>query len=640
MKIIYNVTLFIFLLVNFAIGKETNLKSLISEAELSCAEKSYKTLKKKGYDQAINVARSCSSDAVVQMINWQAIIDNKITNIDSSLEFFLNSVDFPQRKKQAYILEQSKVFKKVDHDLLIKFFKQSAIQTTDGYNILASMIESNQEDHVQLVQDYLLSSNCRVNEFLGFVTKYKKQFIEEDFINKKIANLLWQGKYHKISKLLPYTNIKYQKLFEARILFIKNYSRYPNSLYKVSDDLINDEGLIYNIVKWLEKRDQDTKITKYLLNIEDSIYPKKWFSVRVRNARFLIQKKEYIKAYKVISQHNLESGSYEYAESEWFSGWIALRFLNKAKIAKNHFEKLYNNVGYAVSLSRGAYWLGRSYAAMMDYEQANKWYKIASQYSATYYGQMAILEINNQINLQLPEQDNFVSEELKNFLAENNLAKIAAYYIYIGENKQAINFLTHIMKEDSSASLAKQSVALISYSNNYEAINKIARFATRFNVITLANYPVIKQLSNSKQNSLIMSIIKQESGFNKSAISSAGAVGFMQLMPQTAKEMARRMKIPFSKRRLKTDAKYNIKLGSYYINHLLNRFDNSYVLAIASYNAGPTNTKRWIKDNGDPRGFTDRYEVIDWIEKITFPETRNYVQRIVENSVIYSHLIK
>jgi soluble lytic murein transglycosylase len=642
MKITYIIILLTLLQINLTQAKG-NVTDLIDENELICVKKSYQTLMSKGYKQAMIIANSCGINAVKDMINWQAIMSNKITNIDTTLEFFNNSPHYPRQKQLITKIEDSALLKEADNKLLVGFLEDHALNIRNSYQILLDNINSsanlNKTDQINLMKKYLLSNNCKIKDFIYFIKKDKINFLKRKFVRKKIENLLWAGKYYDVKKLFPYISKEYKNLYKAQIAFIKNYSNAPQYLANVSKDLHYQELLIYNIVRWLEKRDQDSKITAYLTKIKNSAYPSKWFSVKIRNARFLVKTKQYKQAYEIVN-NNLEKGDYQYAETQWFAGWVALRFLSKPKIAISHFENLYNNVNFSVSLARGAYWLGRSYDAMNNQDDAYQWYKVAAKYKATYYGQMAALELPNQIAFHFPSKNNADQNNLINFIAENNLAKIAAYYLYLNQAEKSIDFLKKIIQGDNSEMIVRKAISLISYSNDYASINNITRFASRFNVITLDNYPIITQLNNNpKRDSLIMSIIKQESGFNKGAVSTAGAVGFMQLMPKTAKEMARRMKLTFNKRRLSTDATYNIKLGSYYINHLLKRFNNSYILAIASYNAGPNNTKKWIKDNGDPRMFKDKYEIIDWIEKISFSETRNYVQRILENLAIYSHLI-
>mgnify|MGYP000359673715 FL=1 len=137
---------------------------------------------------------------------------------------------------------------------------------------------------------------------------------------------------------------------------------------------------------------------------------------------------------------------------------------------------------------------------------------------------------------------------------------------------------------------------------------------------------------------MIHAIIKQESGFVPHALSRVGAVGYMQLMPDTAKSVAKNLGVRYNKAKLGRDVAYNVKLGSHYIKQMVDRFDGSKMLAIAAYNAGPHNSDRWIREFYDPRKEKDIDKVVDWIELITYSETRNYVQRIMENLIVYKYI--
>ena len=136
----------------------------------------------------------------------------------------------------------------------------------------------------------------------------------------------------------------------------------------------------------------------------------------------------------------------------------------------------------------------------------------------------------------------------------------------------------------------------------------------------------------------IHAIIRQESAFNRKAVSSAGARGLMQLLPSTASRVAKKSSLPYSRKKLTTDIRYNLKLGQAYLKELLDAFNKSYILTLAAYNAGPNRVKKWIKNYGDPRHM--EVDPIDWIEKIPFGETRNYVQRVMENLHVYRRLMR
>jgi soluble lytic murein transglycosylase len=165
---------------------------------------------------------------------------------------------------------------------------------------------------------------------------------------------------------------------------------------------------------------------------------------------------------------------------------------------------------------------------------------------------------------------------------------------------------------------------------------QVAKLAIRQGVVlTVAGYPKLTVGRKfSVEQALIHAVIRQESAFDPKAISRAGARGLMQLMPATAKSVARQLKIHYSKQKLTASPVHNVRLGSAYLGKLRDNYDGSLILTLAAYNAGPGNVRRWIKLNGDPRSFSS-LDAIDWIESIPVSETRNYVQRVLENLTIY-----
>jgi len=169
---------------------------------------------------------------------------------------------------------------------------------------------------------------------------------------------------------------------------------------------------------------------------------------------------------------------------------------------------------------------------------------------------------------------------------------------------------------------------------------KVSRTAAKKNVFFIKDkFQIVKEVPNDEYAPLVHAIVKQESGFAPLAVSHVGAIGFMQLMPATAKLVAKDMGIRYDQKKLSTEIRYNVSLGTFYIKKLIDRFDGSEMLAIASYNAGPNATQRWINEYYDPRKEKDLDKVVDWIELISYSETRNYVQRIMENLIVYKYLM-
>ncbi|MBT5943625.1 MAG: lytic transglycosylase domain-containing protein, partial [Rhodospirillaceae bacterium] len=174
-----------------------------------------------------------------------------------------------------------------------------------------------------------------------------------------------------------------------------------------------------------------------------------------------------------------------------------------------------------------------------------------------------------------------------------------------------------------------------------EAVRAAKRANQLDNIVGAAGYPLWplpkRDADTPLEDALVLSVIRQESGFDRTAISRAGARGMMQLMPATAQQIAKGLSEPYSRTRLLTDPGYNIRLGGGYLEQMLKRFNGSAPLALAAYNAGPHRVIRWVRENGDPR--TGEIDMLDWIETIPFSETRNYVQRVLESVPVYRHLL-
>ena len=242
----------------------------------------------------------------------------------------------------------------------------------------------------------------------------------------------------------------------------------------------------------------------------------------------------------------------------------------------------------------------------------------------------------------LPEPPQFTKIEEENVL-NNNVVKMAYLLAKYGNSKND-SYKLFLSAINSAQSKGEMSAIfeIAKSTNQEELISKLAKQLTYKDVYFIDNlYPLLNIINLENPNShLVHSIIKQESGFHISARSHVGATGFMQLMPQTAKSVAKQMKLTYNLRELRTNPAYNILLGSYYINSLIKQFDGSQVLAIASYNAGPGAVNRWIKEYGDPREMSDIKYIVNWMELISYAETRNYVQRIIENSIVYEYVLE
>ena len=478
-----------------------------------------------------------------------------------------------------------------------------------------------------------------------FRSRYKKYLDSNDYI-ERADYLAWEGKSWDLKRMLRYLPKDYELLYTARqILMSKSYG-VDKAIKNVPAKLKNDAGLNYDRLKWRRKRGRVDDSLEIILKVRNNkdylVRPEKWWTERAIMARALIYKKKYELAYKVSSKHSLDKGP-EFAEAEWMSGWIALSFLDDPILAIDHFNNFYQNVGYPISLSRGAFWLGRSYEKIGDKKQSLQWYEEATKYLTTYYGQLAHLKIKPNEKFELKEQQK-ITKEYNKYFYENDLVKIIYLLDELDKDKYTKSILKHIANDNidkGSEILAAELASKISRYDFAIQISKLASYEKRFH--NDFNYPIISTpnyVNGRKipETAFILSLIRQESEFDMTANSHAGAQGLMQLMPYTAKLVSKQAKLPYSKSRLTSDPEYNINLGSHYIAGLILQYDGAYPFATAAYNAGPKRVKYWKKINKDPQ--KNQVDFVDWVELIKFKETRNYVQRVMENYNVYRYILE
>jgi soluble lytic murein transglycosylase len=274
---------------------------------------------------------------------------------------------------------------------------------------------------------------------------------------------------------------------------------------------------------------------------------------------------------------------------------------------------------------------------------AELWYRTAAQYPTTYYGQLAAIQLEPGAILRLPPDPHPSVEETAIFDG-HELVRAVRMLASFGQTDRLRPFLLRLGKLSDSAGWKELVAGLATEEDRPDISVAIAKQAVQHGRPLIKNgYPSLHvpeidpALVRPAEVPLILAIARQESTFNFKAISRSGARGLMQLLPGTARDVAKKLKVPYSRRRLTADPDFNLKLGRAYMSTLLDTFDGSYVLALAAYNAGPTRAKRWKLVNGDPR--TSVIDAVDWIELIPFAETRNYVQRTLENLQVYRTML-
>ena len=636
------------LIAGINIKPDIDKSKFYSQKDFALAKKAVSEMKKSDWNNALKTAKKAKDKSIYNFIEWRHLLTegNKASFYDY-LNFINANKDYPRLGRIKYLAEHKLSNEKITPGKIIDWFGDE--EPLSGYGkmilgesyILAGQIEQGKK----LIKEGWITADLSKTELSLFRKKFKNYLNAEDYI-QRADYLAWENKYWDLKRMLRYLPKDYELLYNARQLLMSKSYGVDQAIKNVPDRFKNDAGLNFDRLKWRRKRGRIDSSAEILLNVKNTkdylVRPDKWWDEREIISRSLIYEKKYELAYKIASNHTLIEGS-DYAAAEWMSGWIALSFLDDPLLSKDHFQNFYNNVSYPISTSRGAYWLARSYKALGDKENSKKWFEEAAKYLTTYYGQLAFLELNPNENFEL-SKDIEVDKKYREKFYSKELVKITYLLDELNEDKYTKFILRHLANENienGSEILASELSTNIGRFDFAIQIAKIASYEKRFH--NKFNYPIIstpKNINGRKipESAFILSIIRQESEFDLSANSHAGAKGLMQLMPYTAKLVAKQAKLPYVKSRLTTDPEYNINLGSHYIAGLILDYDGAYPYAIAAYNAGPNRVKYWKKINKDPQ--KKQIDYVDWIELIKFRETRNYVQRVLENYNVYRYILE
>ena len=429
-----------------------------------------------------------------------------------------------------------------------------------------------------------------------------------------------------------------QALALARIRLRTQSPGVDGAIKRIPESLRADPGLQYERLRWRHRKGRKDDALDLLWSVPaDQQFPALWWRERLRQIRYALDDGRMKDAYVLSASHIQQSGL-SFAEAEWHAGWIALRFAAKPVEALRAFEKLYSEVTTSISLARAAYWAGRAAETAKQTKQAHHWYRRAAENPATFYGQLAQARLGAE-GFRLPREPRPTSEQRDNFRG-TDLAQATTALSRLGQDDLARTFVSHLTRRADTGVKAVLVAQLAGELGYLDSAVKVARSAARKGIVlTQTGYPTRFATEHGPlEPALMLAIIRQESSFDTKAKSRAGARGLMQLMPATARQVSKTLQKRYSAGRLTADPHFNIRLGSTYLSRLITRFDGNYILAIAAYNAGPGNVKKWLRERGDPR--SNKVDVIDWIERIPFAETRNYVQRVLEGLVVYRARLK
>ena len=585
--------------------------------------------------RARRLARRAEDQTLAKVILWMHLLEpGARVDFQERLRFIERNPDWPRHDGLRARAEAA-----MDDDLsgaeVIAWFDRFPPMTGPGKvrRAEALIALARADEGVSVLREAWILGRFSTRDERAILRHHKSRLRPADHA-ARLDRLLWDRQRRAARRMLRLVDAAQRRLAEARLRLMAMSGGVDPAIARVPDELKDHPGLVYERLRWRRRKGFDDRAREILLDpAYDFDHGPRWSTERVILARRALDSGLVSEAYQLAREHG-ETRGIDFAEAEWLAGWIRLRFLREPTPALAHFHALYGGVTLPISLARAAYWAGRAAEAAGQSGLAKEWYARGAVHPTVYYGQLAAIRQRRGVEISLaPDPTPTVAERAA--FEQKELVKVVRRLAAVRQQKRLRPFILRL-------------VDLVEAPIDHALITRLARSSGRPDlavaaakrsfrvgvVLPLVSYPIDGFPSaRTPERSLQLALARQESLFDPEAVSRSGALGLMQLMPATAKLVARRLKLPYSKARLIEDPRYNVRLGTAYLDDMLRTFGGSYPLAVAAYNAGPSRIKRWIKRYGDPR--TGEVDPVDWIERIPFDETRNYVQRVLESLQIY-----
>ncbi|WP_245155538.1 lytic transglycosylase domain-containing protein [Paracoccus ravus] len=456
----------------------------------------------------------------------------------------------------------------------------------------------------------------------------------------RLSNLLDLGEWQSAQLVLPLATPAAQNIGRARIALQSRQAGVDSLILALSDAQRDDAGLALDRFRWRVGAKMTDLARDLMLERSTSAEalraPAEWAGLRADYARQAMRAGDWPLAERLAAGHFMPEGSERFIDLEWLAGFAALK-QGAADRAISHFTRLQAGVSSPISLSRALYWQGRAHELAGETAAAKAAYLHAANWQTAYYGQLAAEKLRQPMQpaLAVPGLANDSLPEWRDSqIRYNPVWQAGAWLLSAGETDLAARFFLHLAETAPPDQIGGMARLMLEMHRPWHALRLAKAAAAKGVVFPAAYFPLtgLEAKPLGLPPELVMSIARRESEFNHTVSSHAGALGLMQVMPGTARDMAAKLGERYDAPRLTRDAAYNARLGAAYLDGLRDRFGPSIALVSAGYNAGPGRSARWLDDFGDLRRDADP---VDWVEMIPFDETRNYVMRVTEALPIY-----
>jgi soluble lytic murein transglycosylase len=537
--------------------------------------------------------------------------------------------------------------------LVLGFYAQEKPQSASGWTRYSDALSSTGRgtEAVEAARHAWTSSDLSAADEAYILGRFGGYLTAQDH-NARVDTLLFNKDPADAARLLQWTTPDRRAAFAARIA-MQQRSPDAETLYRAAAHRISaDSGLLMGRLRYLRDGGNDNMARSLAAQphhfTEKPADPERWYEMLLLLANGAVEDRQWNSAYNIARQLDdafpqgtqISDQAYgvrdNYTSLAWLAGRVALDRLNKPGNAVAMFYRYaYGGKSLQVA-SKGFYWAGRASLAAGRAADASAYFQRAALSPDLFYGQLALERLGRPVPAPRYPAAVAATDPERAAFNQNRLVQATRTMAYYGnepERMQFVRALAESLRTDKDRTLALEVARQLDRRDLAVWLTRAARNDGDEFYVRDA-YPTLRSTPRTSW-ALANGITRQESSFDQNAVSWAGARGMMQLMPGTAREQAGKLGVGYDSSRLH-DPEYNVMLGSAYFQRMLNTWDGSVPLAVASYNAGSGNVRKWINAYGDPR--SGRVDMVGWIEAIPFTETRGYVQRVIENSVVYDSI--
>ena len=598
------------------------------------------------WDQARAALRALPPGNMAQAVaRWKLLVGNPGFTFNDYAGFLLAYPGLPEELKLRTYAEAALSREVVDAGQIARYFGRYAPLTNPGRAAQALALYALARPEASTVARAAWRGGTMSDTAEATLLARLGPALALDDHDTRMDALLWSGATAQAERQLSYTSPTRRATFAARLAMVQGSDPAAAGVMAGSDAQ-SDPGYIYNRARYLRSKGQSSTAASLLALRPRAAAPprepRKWVAELLSAARAADASSAMRIAAGVddmfapgtdVSRQSFAIRD-DYTSLMWLGGTRALWSLGDGRSAAPLFYRYGTAARTAQTRSKGFYWAGRASARAGDTAEAARYFQLAAQYPDQYYGLLARERMNLPlaafagVPTVIPTSDQRavfnarpLTMAVREVARDSDWPTAVRFFREISD--QAESEADHVMVADLARELGRRDLGVI--------LGQSAQGDGHGNFQRIA-FPLIPVTAGSDWT-MVHAISRQESQFAMNAVSHAGARGLMQLMPGTAREQARMSGLDYDSQALTLDAGYNLTLGNAYFARMMDYYGGSYPLAVAAYNAGPGNVNKWLRANGDPRA--GAIDWIDWIEKIPLSETRNYVQRVLENAVIY-----